>query len=208
MSASVDCATMANLFSHLGIEEPSSSPLGHHPNGSKKKKKQQQQHPRPDRSQNDQDFSLVEHDDTIFALWCFLEDLHDVRKSVRETWQEFADGDVSFLAASMVTDVAFGLMRCVDDEFTTTREHFKDHRRILSFRGLTITSRRHEIWLFPVEPGASPRLLDPRRDVTDLLCPAATMLLQGFELRFLIYMRGVISKKAKDSCPHTEVWTA
>lgn len=64
----------------------------------------------PHRRRNDQASAA-------FELWCFLQELGDVCKSVKEAREEYSRGEISFLAASPITDTAFGLMHRADDDF-------------------------------------------------------------------------------------------
>ncbi|KAK4548195.1 hypothetical protein LTR36_010064 [Oleoguttula mirabilis] len=170
---SADGPAMANLFSQLEVEEPSASPLGAQPNA-------QQQKQQPKKVAKDKEYGMAQEDDTVFALWCFLEDLNDVRTYVRDTWREFAAGDVSFVAASMVTDAAFGLMRCADEDFVMANPLFADHIAMMLFLGLSMTIQGHHVWLFSLDEGSSPRHLKAGLDIADLLCPAAATLLRGY----------------------------
>ena len=57
--------------------------------------------------------------DRRFALWCFLEDLHRIRQHIERVWARYQQGHLSFLIASYVTNVSFGMMQRLSAEFDT-----------------------------------------------------------------------------------------
>ncbi|KAE9381957.1 hypothetical protein N431DRAFT_491236 [Stipitochalara longipes BDJ] len=46
-----------------------------------------------------------------FRVFCFFEDLHRVEDFLKETWQQFADGQIDLVSASLVTNVTLTLVR-------------------------------------------------------------------------------------------------
>ncbi|KAK5127823.1 hypothetical protein LTR85_004939 [Meristemomyces frigidus] len=191
-STSADMKAMTNLFSQLEVEEPSAAPLGAQPKTQL-----------PKNAAKVQEYDLADEEDNAFALWCFLEDLNDVRTFVRNTWHEFAAGDISFVAASMVTDVAFGLMRSADEDFVKERPLFADHMVIMLYLGLGMTILGHHVHMFPLLENLAPRELKPGIDVADLLCPAAAMLLRGYTKK-LRSCSGHTSNAKQDRSPGSE----
>lgn len=123
-----------------------------------------------------------EDNDTAFELWCFLQDLNDVRTSVQETWVEYSKGQVSFLLASSVTDIAFGLLRCADAEFSAiTKLGSTEWYDILQYFGLMWFARGSTVWLCTKIPSDEAPVINrqngPNAHVVDLLCPVAAVCL-------------------------------
>ena len=179
-SEAKDRAAMANLFAHLEIEEPSASPLG------KKSKVGKAKPVQPAAPSEEHDYTITETDDTAFALWCFLEDLRDARTFARDTWKEFANGDVSFLVAAMVTDVAFGLMCSADNDFTFAYPKLKSHGDINRFFGLAFAVTDGRCSLVRCNAAASVTQTKPGIDIADVMCPIAGVLLQAYEAKFSV----------------------
>ncbi|KAK5170243.1 uncharacterized protein LTR77_004829 [Saxophila tyrrhenica] len=93
-------------------------------------------------------------------------------------------GKVSFLTASTVTDAAFGLLRCVDAEFSAvSSQHSTACRDIVHFFGLVWFTRENAIWLCPAEAKGNtdePRKIDPSLNIVELLCPVAFLCLLSY----------------------------
>lgn len=158
---------LENLFSLLEVQEPSASPLGQDS---------------PSLLENQAKPTLktnfkpeIEDKQPAFATWCFLQDLHDVRCFVKEVWLEYSRGETSFLAASSITDIAFGLLRSADDAFVENKEgcqstHALDLDQFLGLAGFPSGSA---LWLCPSSHGTSPTLPTADANVVELLCPIA-----------------------------------
>jgi hypothetical protein len=129
---------------------------------------------------------LVEDDDDdeVFQVWCFLQDLYDVRMYVRDTWIEYSHGQVSFLLASSVTETAFGLLRCADAEFEASSSlPATDWLALLGYLGITMFTRGWAVWLFPTRGAAGVRAPSTTStvDVVQLLCPVAGISLCDYQ---------------------------
>ena len=103
-------------FKSLPIEEPSESPLGLAP-------AQAIQGSSAELIDADPGEEL---DDSYFELWCFLQDLNDVKKLIVSTWQEYARGEVSALVASNTLEIGFTLVRLAHDDFAARRPALQD----------------------------------------------------------------------------------
>ncbi|KAI4644724.1 uncharacterized protein J4E78_009543 [Alternaria triticimaculans] len=72
-------------------------------------------------------YKLEESDtDVIFAVYCFLKDVTDLRIAVRRTWREFANGDIGVQAAALTMNVALNMIKKVSDEFEAANPRFND----------------------------------------------------------------------------------
>ena len=163
---------LQNLFDCLVVEEPSASPLGESTNSDLVP---------TSKSVKDLDFKLAKEDDDLaFAIWCFLQDLQDVRRYVNEIWLEYSRGETSFFTASSVTDAAFGLLRAADEQFVRSTVQSTDDAELLHYLGLTFFTRGQAVWLCPLKPGSKPRIPDSDVNVTELLCPIARMCLVSY----------------------------
>ena len=54
--------------------------------------------------------------DDAFIIFCFFEDLHRVQKALKETWQSYKAGTCDLVTASVVTTLAFSLVRRAEEE--------------------------------------------------------------------------------------------
>ena len=84
-----------------------------------------------------------EADNEKFRSWCHLEDLNNVCTLVRETWIQHTKVEMSFLSASMVTDVVFVLLLCVDDEFVTLQPSLDSYEKILRALSVDVATINH-----------------------------------------------------------------
>ena len=143
---------MGNLFDRLHVEEPSTQALG------------DQAHPPPYTASPLPDFKLEkEDDDSAFAVWCFLQDLNDVRSFVHNTWLEYSRGEISFLAGSTVTGTAFGLLRTADAEFAATSSLESTSWDVLmNYLRIGFFTRNQAVWLCPARDvfSSGPRMPD------------------------------------------------
>ncbi|CAK4031418.1 Hypothetical predicted protein [Lecanosticta acicola] len=124
-----------------------------------------------------------QNEDLEFALWCHLEDLYSVRKLVHQTWIEYVQGKMSFDAASIITEAAFGLVRCADDEFGALNPLFDEYDKILVF----LDVKRSDVMYFEEKVVLSfishSTDYSPKRkqewpsNALELLCPAAAHLM-------------------------------
>ena len=165
---------LSSLFSCLNVEEPGQNPLGEL--GSPKSAAHDK-HPT---------FRLAQlDDDPAFETWCFLQDLADIRKHVKQTWQDYARGDISFLAAGTITDTAFGLLREADERFAQSSPFAStDWSRLIEYLGLNVFVRGQSVWLHPRagRDTKEPRLPGSDVDIVDLLCPLAFLCLQSWKI--------------------------
>ena len=122
-----------------------------------------------------------QHQDRDFALWCHLQDLNDVRTEVMKTWRRYLKGEVTFLMASITSNVAFGLMQCADDEFCALEASFEYYDKVLDFLGLEIVTGAGEPMYFIVNKRASD---DPTGstppNLADLLCVTGVQIIGLF----------------------------
>jgi len=163
-----DVESMGNLFACWEIEEPSEPPLasapdtgalppstGHRPEkqvrqdrSSKRARKHRIKSHSEAKSKSGfegVEFQLLDDEDggIAFALWCLLQDLNDVRNCIQASWLEYGKGDVSLLAADVITETAFGLMRRATDSFVAVYprfagEHCMHTNCSRTFRALTL----------------------------------------------------------------------
>lgn len=115
---------LANIFSLLQVEEPSTSPLGDKP---QKKKKV---NPAWSSTLEDDGFHMD------FALWCHVKDMHDVRAFLKQSWLQYAAGALSIVLVSQLSEVGIGLMRLEDEKFVAKYPQFKDWWALLPYFGL------------------------------------------------------------------------
>lgn len=162
---------LRSLFDLLEVEEPSDSPLGN---------TRRADILAANKADKTLHFKLVEEEEDLsFATWCFLQDLHDIRCFVRETWLEYSKGDISFLAASSITDTAFGLLRVTAEQFAQMQT--TDWLSLLEYFGLEFFCRGLAVWMCPQTPGFKPRIPNTSINITELLCPIAGLCLTSYK---------------------------
>lgn len=156
--------SLANLFVGLELEQPSDNPLGHAPPQSATDS------PEDSAAANAADSSLEldDHAEKEFALWCFLKDLQEIRVYLRENWEDYAKGGVSFLAVSSLTDTAFGVMRRADAALVQAHPEFKQLQGVLDCLDVTLASRNDMLCMVTRQ---SLGQQDIGKEAADLLCP-------------------------------------
>ena len=157
-----------NLFAHLYLEEPSAKPLGSGRTPSKPTAS--------DTTPPTTKFRLKanEVDDVAFEIWCFLEDLNDVRMYIREAWREYVRGDVTLIAAGLTCNTGFGLMRQANEEFLKAHPDFRDYWYIHDFLKLRLKAEDAITIIMPAE-GVTKKQQQPRADIN----PAALLCTSG-----------------------------
>lgn len=108
--------TLRNLFMHLQVEEPPEDPFGtttfilEEP-----------------AAFDDAEAQSREKNDKEFLIWCLFQELSDVRKYVCDVWAQYASGKKSLLAAGIITDVSFGLMRYMCEHHSRTVHEINEY---------------------------------------------------------------------------------
>ena len=115
-------------------------------------------------------------DDKELALWCFLEDVHDLRSFVQQAWSEYRAGEISFFVATSVTDVAFGLMARAHYEFDKKHQGLLQHSDILDFLRLQLS----EVQGAPVLKMQNGDSIESTSQTHELLCPTGAAAVEAF----------------------------
>lgn len=131
------------------------------------------------------EFELESREDGLsFALLCHLRDLHDARKFICQAWLDYREGKVSHLAASMVAETGFALMKCADHQFCALNPSLSDFGGVLNALALEEEGMAHgkvpgAITFISRRAQASPvNGIELPNDILDLLCPAAAVFLE------------------------------
>ncbi|KAK4544053.1 hypothetical protein LTR36_004551 [Oleoguttula mirabilis] len=120
-------STLNNIFALLEVEELSDAPVGSAPDPATSEPAKVV--PSNSSPKIEYNFLEVEEEDgsLAFELWCLLQDMNDVRNLVRESWIEYSKGEISLLAADVITDTAFGQLRRTSQDFTARHPRFKNY---------------------------------------------------------------------------------
>lgn len=163
---------MNSLFGSLELEEPGEDPLG-----PASKDDTGPKTPRRPKLETE-----CKSDDA-FRTWCFLQDLADIRASIKDTWQGYAKGEISFFAAGVITDTAFGMLRRADEEFAKTSPFGStEWKKLLKFLGITYFTSNNAVWMRPAQNGSlDMREADPDVNTVELLCPVAFLCLEYWQ---------------------------
>ncbi|KAK3628578.1 hypothetical protein LTR56_018521 [Elasticomyces elasticus] len=168
---------VANFFDHLDLEEPSASPLG---DGPPPPYVEGQDASPPDRF-TDAKFEMENTGESdAFALWCYLQDLNDIRSSIKSTWRAYAKGEITLDVAGMVTEVAFGMMKRSHDELITIKPKFSDWWSVAYFLRLKLAFNNNVVYTFSKDPNAKVKQVQEHTNQADLVCTAAALLLRSF----------------------------
>lgn len=164
-------AAMASLFASLNVEEPIANPLGSPPEPS--------QQP----ARINVRLEMEDKNDSGFKCWCFLQDLADIRNFARQSWEDWAKGELSFSAAGIITDTAFSLLHRASDEFAPTSPFgSKDWNKLLQYLGISYLAKDQNVWLFPAPSSARrTQMPDSNVNVAELLNPVAFLALQSWK---------------------------
>ncbi|KAI5365869.1 hypothetical protein Slin15195_G073960 [Septoria linicola] len=120
--------------------------------------------------------------DDVFALWCFLEDLNDVRNAVSISWNEVVTGDLSVTAAAVITEKAFKLMSAANDTFVAQYPKFYCWAAMQEYMWLAMTLGGPSIYCFPAGEHKDFKFQPPRSGLSParLLCINGASLLIAF----------------------------
>ena len=81
-------------------------------------------------------------DDMYLALYCLFKDINSIRHFVRSVWTNFALGQKNLVFASVMTNTAIDLVKCIEEDFLDTHVLFKDGEQVIRFfYGATHTLR-------------------------------------------------------------------
>ncbi|KAK5745899.1 hypothetical protein LTR17_001028 [Elasticomyces elasticus] len=187
-------AALENMFGNLDVEEPSASPLG-------EVSKRNDQSLEAQASLATAEIELEDDgNDDALAIWCLLQDLNDVRKFVCITWSEYCSGELSLMAATVVTDTAFGLIRGMNEDFELTRPHLKNWWDLEKFLDIRMSLMGNLVWMVPATKGGLPKNASSDVNPAELLCPSAAFLLRyyGNYTRALMDIFGTVKKSYVD----------
>lgn len=103
-SSSSDHDNVANMFTHLSVEEPAAKPFS-----TPEKRDSKRKSSRPAM------LATSPEVERKMALVCYLEDMIELRKYIRELWKSFAAGELSLDVVGTTTELAFGCMRRAEE---------------------------------------------------------------------------------------------
>ena len=88
-------------------------------------------------SDNDED-----DEEKYFAMYCLFTDLHGLRTFIGKTWEDYSDGKMDLMAASVLTNTAFDLVRRTETKFFTALPEFESAQKLIQFFMLFISILR------------------------------------------------------------------
>ena len=121
-------------------------------------------------------------EEKAFAIWCLLQDFHELRLQVRRTWEDYAAGKISFSTASVVTDVAISIARCTHVNFVQQFLDLSLFPKIMDILQFGIKMVMNRIVLYPRADGACRRShkRHSKDDITELLCLRSFVVLNQY----------------------------
>ncbi|CZT22741.1 uncharacterized protein RCC_08446 [Ramularia collo-cygni] len=111
-----------------------------------------------------------------FALWCHLQDMHDVREFIKHAWLQYAAGELSITLVSQLSEIGLGLMRLEDGKFTAKYPEFDDWWKLLSYFGLDVYGKGKTLCVVPLDKTSTSEARN--EELIELICPAAAVLLR------------------------------
>ncbi|KAK5720426.1 hypothetical protein LTR17_014983 [Elasticomyces elasticus] len=164
---------LGNQFAMLDIEEPSAEPLGTTPvsNAPKAHAPQTAAGPRFE-------FADEAGGDLSFEIWCLLQDLHDVRMFVRNTWLEYSNGKLSLMAAGEIADVGFSLMRRVTESTAEKHPCLRSYDQLRKLFPMNFAVLGNLVLHRPLMGHTKHKGLSSNLDPVALLCPSAVQVLR------------------------------
>ena len=123
-------AEVANMFAALTVEEPSLDTDAAAPTATKKKKA---------KKQSSQEYEIQDSsaDEFLLAVLGFFRDYTEIEKFVMEAGMHYRDGRLNVMAASVVTDTAYGMLKRSTEDLLFTAGGKKSYYDIVSlFKGV------------------------------------------------------------------------
>ena len=79
--------------------------------------------------------SANEEDDEekYFAMYCLFTDLHGLRNFIGRTWDDYSDGRIDLMTASILTNTAFDLVRRMEIKFFAALPEFESAQKLIQF---------------------------------------------------------------------------
>ncbi|KAJ3044006.1 hypothetical protein HDV00_003534 [Rhizophlyctis rosea] len=67
----------------------------------------------------------------LYLLFGFLDDLHAMREFLKSVWEEYRDGKVDLMSASLITNTAVELVHKQQEDLINTNPNFKEYAKML-----------------------------------------------------------------------------
>ncbi len=142
---SIGTEMLSNQFDHLELEEPiniddalPASSAAMPTTGATANKTNDKISRRVEyQSNNDED-----DEEKYFALYCLFADLHGLRTFIGKTWEDYSDGRIDLMSASILTNTAFDLVRRTETKFFTALPEFESAQKLIQFFMLFISILR------------------------------------------------------------------
>ena len=136
---------LSNQFDHLELEEPieiddalpASSTAMPTTGAAASKTDEKVSHRVEYQSDNDED-----DEEKYFAMYCLFTDLHGLRTFIGRTWDDYSDGRMDLMTASILTNTAFDLVRRMETKFFAALPEFESAQKLIQFFMLFISILR------------------------------------------------------------------
>ncbi|KAK5675660.1 hypothetical protein LTS10_011760 [Elasticomyces elasticus] len=172
---------LENIYQYLDVEEPKTQPLGTSPSG------RDDSHggsplgqSQPSRIASKTLATDLAEADKIFALWCFFKDQYDSCNFLKDAWQEYLSGPLSFPSVCQITDTAFMLMGRASTSLVAEYPEFSDMRNIdvfLGFEKMTIDGKLTIVAFRECKADANAK---SQPALHELFCTKASCIMEDF----------------------------
>ncbi|KAK3635432.1 hypothetical protein LTR56_014716 [Elasticomyces elasticus] len=170
-------AILDNIYEYLDLEDPKA------PTTTPSPRRVTRSVPRRATPRQGGEQSLLqdlEEADKVFALWCFFKDQYDSCSFLKDAWQEYKDGKLSFTTICQVTDTAFMLMEKANTALTAQYPDFKDMDGVNGFLGFTMMSLGGHITVVAFQERKVCTDIESKPALHELFCTRASGIMHEF----------------------------
>ncbi|KAM3419846.1 hypothetical protein BST61_g3175 [Cercospora zeina] len=171
---------LTNLYQHLHIEEPADVPDEESTSGPATPAAP----PRAQPGRGADDFQLDNgREDDLFAIWCLLKDMFDIRVHLKGVWRQYKQGTLSFISAAKIADSAMAVCWELAGEFTALHPELDDFDTLVAVIGaqdFTLIAMGAQLYHGDEDHDKTCTRCDYRRHDAELLCCHAWRALGSF----------------------------
>ncbi|KAF2217869.1 hypothetical protein CERZMDRAFT_80527 [Cercospora zeae-maydis SCOH1-5] len=175
---------LTNLYQHLQIEEPADIPGGESASDELSDPVTSAAPPNTQAGQGADEFQLDNgREDELFAIWCVLKDMFDIRVHLKGAWRQYKQGTLSFISAAKIA--ASGMAVCweIAGEFRSMHPDLDDFDKVIAVVGaqdFNLIATDAQIYYGDEEHDETCTGCHDRRHFAELLCCHAWRALESF----------------------------
>lgn len=130
-----DSNDLNNLFCHLGLEDTETDIPNDAPQTESKPDHRARRTRKTPVANRTTLFELEgdEEEEKSFAIWCLLKDCHQLRSRVQTVWEQYSQGEISFLTATKVTEYSLAIIQNLGNNFKQRNADLSSFANVLDF---------------------------------------------------------------------------